>query len=438
MVEFESSAPAEPPGCPRCGRPLKTMRTPDTITVHSCLPCRGMWLDADEARRVGWSEGFSHAAEFSPVEWCCPRCNTAMSTYFYNTGSSELSADVCENCFGAWIDQNTLKPLGVYLESFRQQAVSAAAEAVEPGAEAAVDAVTQSRVTLTAAPVPKPRVSRKVIAGSSAGVLLLLGGIAYLFFNSIDIGPDSGPHTTKSALDEAKKTLQGVGGGKKDVSKEAEPTTAATEGDVAVENGPGRSGRYYLPAGYDEKPLPLLVVLHGTNGTARDMIDVFRAAAKERSFAVLAPESRAVDGGFSWAAADQAEGLERDLQHILACVRKMKETTKVEIDAKKILLAGYSGGAAIATYAATRDPMFAAFAVLHGTTFAEPIGSHRPRGWFSGGDSDTLQPLDHVRRAADGFRERASDAQVEFRMYSGGHTMTTDERREVINWWLSG
>lgn len=437
MSEFESP-PAEPLGCPRCGRPLKTMRTPDTITVQSCLPCRGMWLDADEAKRVGWSEGFSHAAEFSPVEWCCPRCNTPLATYFYNTGTAELAADICENCFGAWIDQNTLKPLGVYLESFRQQAAPAEGDAAaEAGAEVSADGATLGRVTLTTAAPPPPKVSRKVIIASSAGVVLLVAGITYLMFFSPFASSDSGPQVTKSALEEAKKALKATGE-KKEPAKRADSATAATEGEIAAPSGTERGGRYYLPAGYDEKPLPLLVVLHGTNGSAKDMIDFFRPSANELSFAILAPESPAVDGGFAWAGADQPDNLERDLKHIQACVRKMKETTKVEIDPKKVLLAGYSGGAALATYAATREPMVGAFAALRGTTVAEPIGAHRPRGWFSAGDTDTLRPLDHVRKAADQFREQASEAPVEFRTYSGGHAMTAEERRDVVNWWLSG
>ena len=73
------------------------------------------------------------------------------------------------------------------------------------------------------------------------------------------------------------------------------------EAPIGVQNEAGRSGWFYIPAGSRSEGIQLLVVLHGSGGSGRDVLDIFRPLAKERHFAIVAPDSRrSPQGDFTW------------------------------------------------------------------------------------------------------------------------------------------
>jgi poly(3-hydroxybutyrate) depolymerase len=139
-----------------------------------------------------------------------------------------------------------------------------------------------------------------------------------------------------------------------------------------------------VPAKHDD-PVPLLVVLHGDRDHAANTAKRWRAAAKERGWALLSLECPKADGctGSWW----QWNG---DPAWVIAQVAAVQRS--LSIDPARIYLAGWSGGA---TYIGMRGPawteMFAGV-VIHGG--GHPPGTDCPSpalaAYFLVGDANPL------------------------------------------------
>ena len=211
-----------------------------------------------------------------------------------------------------------------------------------------------------------------------------------------------------------------------------------TTGTLWTKNSAGRSGAYFLPSGYNGRPLPLLVAIHGTNGSGEAMVRFFREAAEREKFMVVAPDSRLrPDGKDSWEVGDHAGEITPDLLHVRACVAELLAMPGVRLDPTHVLIAGHSGGGSTAPYVATNEEPYTAFAVLHGGVFAGGLGKRTVRGWFSPGQSDGLRGPTGVQEAASRAKG-AGVAEVEYRVYPGGHEVGEQELRELLEWWLRG
>lgn len=87
-----------------------------------------------------------------------------------------------------------------------------------------------------------------------------------------------------------------------------------------------------------------------------------------------------------------------------------------------------------ATVFVAERPRFVAYAVLHGGVFERGLGAHRPRGWFSTGENDSLRPPEVVRSHA----QKASVAlstPVDVHVYPGGHAVSPEEVDAVLAFW---
>lgn len=218
-------------------------------------------------------------------------------------------------------------------------------------------------------------------------------------------------------------------------SRSAQPLGHGTTGTLATKNSAGRTGSYFLPAGYENVPLPLLVGIHGTGGSGAGMVALFRDAAERERFTIVAPDSRiAPNGQLSWQVPDQAGDTTEDLGHIQRCVAEVRAMPGVVVDGTHTIIVGHSGGASTAPYVASVDDLYGAFAVLHGGVFVGGLGPRRPRGWFSTGDQDPIRPPAGVQSAADSAR--GIGLGVELHVFHEGHDVGAEERRAVIAWWL--
>jgi polyhydroxybutyrate depolymerase len=121
----------------------------------------------------------------------------------------------------------------------------------------------------------------------------------------------------------------------------------------------GNQTRHYLlyaPAGYNDKtPLPLLVLLHGSGGSPKGVMELtgFSKVADEYKFIILAP--------------DYVSGV--DYEFIKEAVKEI--CSKLGIDKKRIYAAGFSLGAAMSSRLAC-DPStgIAAIGVVAGLQFS--------------------------------------------------------------------
>ena len=214
----------------------------------------------------------------------------------------------------------------------------------------------------------------------------------------------------------------------------------ALEGTFVAENSAGRHGSYYLPAGYNLAPLPVLVAFHGTGGDGSQMVSAFRDQAQELGFAIVAPDSRQepTSGAYTWEVGTEPGEVTEDLTFALVCLDELLALDGVALEPSHLAATGFSGGGSSAPYLATNtgdnDAPFTHFAVLHGGVFAGGIGDNIIPGWFSTGEDDTARSPEHVQEQVDSMV--ALGFTIEFRLYPGGHELGQQEREEMLAWWL--
>ena len=211
----------------------------------------------------------------------------------------------------------------------------------------------------------------------------------------------------------------------------------AVQGTLQTQNSIGRSGSYYLPHGYNQTGLPILVAYHGTGGSGLDMVAILRLHADASSFIIVAPDSRiSPQGDYTWEVGSDPGEVTEDLLHTQACLDEVLAMPGVTWNQTDLLAAGYSGGGSSAPYMATNDTRFSHSATLHGGVFTGGLGDHIIPAWFSTGEDDTLRPPEHVEgMAAD--MEAAGFPGVEFQLFPGGHELSEAELEAMLQWWLS-
>jgi phospholipase/carboxylesterase len=207
-------------------------------------------------------------------------------------------------------------------------------------------------------------------------------------------------------------------------------------GALTTTNSLGRTGVFFLPAGYEKEPRPLLMAIHGTGGDGRGILSTFRGEAERRKIIVVAPDSgRSPNGTYTWEVGSRPGEITGDFEHIRRCLAEVLSMPGVKVDGARVLIAGHSGGASTAPYVSTNAEPYTAFAVLHGGAFPGGLGTRPVRGWFSTGDADPLRPPAAVQAAASSV-ERAGLGDVRFRTFPGGHAIESDELRALLAWWL--
>ena len=201
-------------------------------------------------------------------------------------------------------------------------------------------------------------------------------------------------------------------------------TTSAGSGVLGLVSG--RDAILQLPTAGSDRPLPLLVLLHGAGGTGAAMLLRVGAAADEAGVAILAPDSRgptwdAIRGGFG----DDVTFIDRALEHVFA---------RVSVDPARVTVGGFSDGAsyALSLGLANGDlfprviafsPGFVVSATVHG----------RPRFFVSHGTSDPILPIDESSRVIVP-RLRSLGYEVAFREFNGRHEVPPDVAREGMRW----
>jgi predicted esterase len=216
----------------------------------------------------------------------------------------------------------------------------------------------------------------------------------------------------------------------------AAPPAAPADGVAATRptNSSGRTGAWFAPASRDAAAVPLLVLLHGTGGSGRQILGRFIAQAKARGFAIVAPDSRQVQGAWTWEVGDKPGEVTEDLNHVIATVEWVTDSVNLQVDLTRVLIAGYSGGASSAPYIGTNRRPFTQCAVLHGGAFPGGLGTRRIPCWFSTGNSDPARPPAGVYKATSQLQ--ALGFTTTYRTFAGAHELTDPEIDALISWWL--
>lgn len=135
----------------------------------------------------------------------------------------------------------------------------------------------------------------------------------------------------------------------------------------------------HVPPGYDPKtPAPLLLALHGTGGSGRDMVRWWRDVADELGMLVLAPSEAGENEGYAYS--------DRERLSALSALRWARR--RFDVDENRIHLTGISRGGHMAWDLALRFPdRFASLVPMIGA----------PRLFIAGGQNN-LRYLERVAR----------------------------------------
>lgn len=133
-----------------------------------------------------------------------------------------------------------------------------------------------------------------------------------------------------------------------------------------------------LPPRHDKsKPAPLIIALHGTGGTGREMADVWRAPAAELGAVLVCPDAlRPMGNGFHWMFIDESEWL------VLHTAEWAK--SKYAIDDSRMILTGFSQGANVTIQVTTSHPDAFDGAIVccgHYESHVHPLPEKDPGQW---------------------------------------------------------
>lgn len=211
------------------------------------------------------------------------------------------------------------------------------------------------------------------------------------------------------------------------------PTKAAKKGRQELGLARGKDGLLLMPKGYKpDKPVPLIVLLHGAGGRGERYDDLARQAAGE-GIATLVPDSR----GQTWdfilgnfvpkAYGPDVEFLDRALEHTFE---------RVAVDRQRICLAGFSDGASYALSVGLANGDLFTHVIAFSPGFMQPperVG--KPRAFVSHGTHDRVLSVSQSRdQIVPKLKEWGHE--VLYKQFDGGHTVEPSLSLEAFRWMI--
>ena len=125
----------------------------------------------------------------------------------------------------------------------------------------------------------------------------------------------------------------------------------------------GKARAYYLyvpPTAQPSSPVPLVIMLHGSNRTGNSLVEKWKDLAKKESFIIAGPDATNLRG---WNAPLDGPEFLRDL------VEELK--TKYPVNPKRVYLFGHSAGAVFALEMSLLESQYFAATAVHAGALAE-------------------------------------------------------------------
>jgi phospholipase/carboxylesterase len=196
--------------------------------------------------------------------------------------------------------------------------------------------------------------------------------------------------------------------------------TAAT-GEIKLE----RDAILQIPDNASDKPLPLLIMLHGATQRANTIFRYLGSAHKEAGVAVLAPNSAEI----TWDAIHSSTFGE-DVDYLDRVLKRVFETTA--IDPVRVSVGGFSDGATYALSLGLINGDFFKSIVAFSPGFVISGDKHgKPRIFISHGTHDHILPIDRCGRRIAG-ELKGEGYETTFRQFDGDHEIPADVAREGL------
>jgi len=186
----------------------------------------------------------------------------------------------------------------------------------------------------------------------------------------------------------------------------------------------------YAPPGYrPDRPVPLVVTLHGAGGSARRGLPRLQPLADGHGFLLLAVDSRER----TWEAI--AERFGPDTAFIDAALARVFE--RYAVDPSRIAAEGFSDGASYALGLALTNGDLFTHAIAFSPGSVPLLERHgAPRLFVAHGTADEVLPIDRCsRRIVPELRRR--EYPVEYVEFDGPHTVPPAIAERAVRWFLS-
>jgi phospholipase/carboxylesterase len=194
--------------------------------------------------------------------------------------------------------------------------------------------------------------------------------------------------------------------------------------------GAARDSYLYVPVGYRaERPVPLVLLLHGAGGHARQGLELLRGLADAAGIILLAPASRER----TW---DLLVG--RRYGPDAAMIDRALEQTfsRYAIDPARLAIGGFSDGASYALSLGITNGDLFTHVLAFSPGFMAPFGqTGSPRIFVSHGTRDRVLPIDRCSRRIVPELERGG-YDVLYREFDGGHTISPEIALEAVGWFM--
>ena len=205
-------------------------------------------------------------------------------------------------------------------------------------------------------------------------------------------------------------------------------TRAAPVGLQPLMLGASRDSYLYVPVGYrSQRSAPLVLLLHGAGGHARQALEVLRDLADTAGLLLLAPASRER----TW---DLLVG--RRYGPDLALIDRALEQTfsRYAIDPARLAIGGFSDGASYALSLGIANGDLFTHVLAFSPGFMVPAGqTGSPRIFVSHGTRDRVLPIDRCsHRIVPSLKRDGYD--VHYREFDGGHTILPEIALEAVGW----
>lgn len=213
------------------------------------------------------------------------------------------------------------------------------------------------------------------------------------------------------------------------VARPRQLKTAGASGLQQLKLADVRDGFIYVPAAYRaDRPAPLMLMLHGAGGNARQSIPLLQHFADQSGVILLVPDSRAqtwdvISGGYG--------------PDVVYIDRALEQTfSRYNVAPARIAIGGFSDGASYALSLGVTNGDLFTHVVAFSPGFMAPASEHgTPALFISHGTRDRVLPIEVCSRKIVAQVKRAG-YKVRYKEFDGPHTVPAEIAGEAMDWFL--